>query len=127
MLTQQVQYSGGQATEGQGGFYGSGGARVVSQDTGDGGRSQLLALAQDVEKILHTMDELDQLESLLRSESDAVSSKSIELKAAIKKLMTSAEVLDALNRLEVEGAPVWGLSSEEREMIIFAREKMNEV
>jgi hypothetical protein len=28
--------------------------------------------------------------------------------------------------LEVQGSPVWGLSSEERELIIHAREKVNE-
>ena len=74
------------------------------------------------------MDELEVLESLLRHEGDegVTTSKSIELKSAIKKLMTAPEVLEALNRLEIQGEPVWGLSSEEREMIMLAREKVNE-
>lgn len=86
----------------------------------------MIALAQDVKKIEDTMAELEMLESLLRSEKDPLSNKAIELKSAIKKLMTSSEVADALNSLEIDGAPVWGLSSEEREMIILAREKVNE-
>lgn len=123
-----MQYSGGQATEGQGGFYGSGGARAVdsSEFHGDG-RQALLAYAHDVEKITSVMDELDKLETQLLDEGkDAVTNKSIELKASIKKLMTSPEVTEALERLEVEGEPVWGLSTAEREMIMLCREKMNE-
>jgi hypothetical protein len=94
------------------------------------GRSMMLALAQDVEKIQSVMTELEVLENLLRSEEEtaqgSVTGKSIELKANIKKLMTAADVLESLNRLEVQGEPVWGLSTEEREMIVTAREKVNE-
>ena len=72
------------------------------------------------------MKEVDMLDSLLMSEGDAVTSKSIELKASIKKLMTAPDFIESLNRLELEGEPVWGLSSEEREMIMMAREKVNE-
>lgn len=50
----------------------------------------------------------------------------IELKAQIKKLMTSPEVSEALDRLEIQGEPVWGLSTEEREMIVMCREKIKE-
>jgi len=64
----------------------------------------MLALAADVEKIRQVMDEYNTLESLLSAEeSDTVTHKSIELKASIKKLMTGPEVLNALNRLEVQG------------------------
>ena len=123
-----AQYSGGQATEGQGGFYGSGGARaaVLDYNSDDDERSKMLALAADVQKITQVMDELEKLESLLRAEDPgSVTGKSMELKNAIKKLMTAPEVLESLNRLEIQGSPVWGLSSEEREMIIAAREKVN--
>ena len=56
----------------------------------------------------------------------SVTNKSIELKASIKKLMTSPDVTEALDRLEVQDEPVWGLSTGEREMIILAKQKMNE-
>jgi hypothetical protein len=99
----------------------------------------MLAMAQDVQTVRLTMQELDLLESLLRNEeesnmsknnnnsgSDVVpSSKSMEIKNSIKKLMTSTDFLESLNNLEVQGEPAWGLSCEEREMIILAREKVN--
>ena len=96
----------------------------------------MLAMAQDVHTVRLTMQELDLLESLLRNEEESnaakssnsdgtVSSKSMEIKNSIKKLMTSTEFLESLNNLEVQGEPAWGLSCEEREMIILAREKVN--
>ena len=142
-----LQYSGGQASVGQGGFYGSGGARALSPDhtstTTDNvfdqqnkERSKMLAMAQDVQTVRLTMQELDLLESLLRNEEESnasknstsdgkVSSKSMEIKNSIKKLMTSTDFLESLNNLEVQGEPAWGLNCEEREMIILAREKVN--
>jgi hypothetical protein len=124
-----MQYSGGQATEGQGGYYGSGGARHNMDQTylGDESRRVVLALAADVEKIRNTMEELESLEALLLAESgDQVTPKQMELKNAIKKLMTAKEFVESLNRLEVEDKPVWGLSTEEREMVVTARDKVNE-
>jgi hypothetical protein len=98
----------------------------------------MLAVAQDVQNVRVTMQELELLESLLRTEEEStssssntngsstgVSSKSMELKNSIKKLMTSTEFLESLNNLEVKGEPAWGLSCEERELIILAREKVN--
>lgn len=86
----------------------------------------MIALSQDVEKIEQVMTALELLESqLLENSGNGVSGKSIELKSAIKKLMTDPSVLESLNRLEIEGQPVWGLSTQEREMIIMAREKVN--
>lgn len=89
-------------------------------------RHKVLAMAADVQKISGVMTELDRLESLLGAESSGITNKSIELKTAIKKLMTAPDVIAALNRLEVQGEPVWGLSTEERELVITAREKVNE-
>lgn len=40
--------------------------------------------------------------------------------------MTSTEVLESLNRLEFDGSPVWGLSTNERALVELAREKVNE-
>ena len=122
------QYSGGHAQKGQGGFYGSGGARVLSADevsaqTQQDERNKLLALAHDVDRIRKTMEELETFERLLEGE-DSVSNKSIEIKNSIKKLMTTPDVIESLSNLEINGEPVWGLSTSEREMIMLAREKI---
>lgn len=94
------------------------------------GRSVVLALAADVQKISQVMKEFERLENLLISEENdsngTVTGKSIELKSSIKKLMTSPDVLESLNRLEIQGEPVWGLSTEERDLVILARETVNE-
>ena len=121
------QYSGGQATEGQGGYYGSGGSRVLPTTRAEH-HIELLALAADVEKIYQTMKELETLESLLLAgQKDEVSGKSIELRQSIKKLMTAPAFLESLNRLEFNGQPIWGLSTDEREKINLAREKVTKV
>lgn len=110
--------------EGQGGYYGSGGARVIQQ-SGVEHRPEMLALAADVHKITATMKEVEVLENSLEKESGKISPRAIELRANIKKLMTSPDVMESLDRLEIQGQPVWGLSSQERELIIEAREKVN--
>jgi hypothetical protein len=105
---------------------------VIGQDDVDTeGRNRVIAMAADVQRIQTTVTELDALETLLRSEeesnqSDTVTSRTIELKNSIKKLITSKDVVESLNSLEIQGSPVWGLSTEEREMIVYLRDKMNE-
>ena len=84
-----------------------------------------MAIAADVENISTVMKELETLEALLEQEEDAASARSIEIKAGIKKALTQPEILQSLDRLEVQGQPVWGLSSKEREMVVLAREKVN--
>lgn len=90
----------------------------------------MVAMAADVQTVSHTMEELDRLESLLdrdeQESSGKVSGRSIEIKNSIKKLMTSSEFLEVLNRLEVNGEPVWGLSISERELVEAARDKVNQ-
>lgn len=89
----------------------------------------MLALAADVQRITATMKELELLEGILaRQEEESnsqVTGRSIEIKSSIKKLMTSPDLIQCLNRLEVQGEPVWGLSSSERDLITLAREKVN--
>lgn len=131
ILSSQLQYSGGQATQGQGGWYGSGGARVITAaDVDTAGRDKVLAMAADVQTMQSTAKELALLENLLLSEQESaaggVTNKTIELKNSMKKLITSPDLNEALNNLEIQGEPVWGLSSEEREMIGYLREKINE-
>jgi len=123
-----ITYSGGQASEGQGGFYGSGGARVSTLETEH--RPEMVALAADVENLRLVMEEIDKLDAMLMEEKEksdsSVTGKSLEISSTIKKVMTSVDVMDCLNRLEVEGEPVWGLSSEERDLVHAARQKVNE-
>uniref|UniRef100_A0A7S2SGA6 Uncharacterized protein n=1 Tax=Eucampia antarctica TaxID=49252 RepID=A0A7S2SGA6_9STRA len=124
-----ITYSGGHAAEGQGGFYGSGGARVINP-TSTEHRPGMMALVSDVETIQMVMDELHHLETILMETSEEsngeITGQLIEMKSKIKKLCTSSDFLDCLNRLELKGEPIWGLSSQEREMIMEARQKVND-
>jgi hypothetical protein len=86
----------------------------------------MIALAADVQKITNVVRELETLEGLLERETDPTTGRSIELRGSIKKLMTHPDVMESLDRLEVQGEPGWGLSTEERELVILAREKVNE-
>lgn len=109
---------------------------IGSDDVDAEGRNRVIAMAADVQIIRSTVKELDSLENLLRSEEEhnersdtdaaTVTSKTMELKNSIKKLITSKDVVESLNSLEIQGSPVWGLSTEEREMIVYLRDKMNE-
>lgn len=87
-------------------------------------------MAADVQSVTHVMDELETLEHILqREETESpgqVSGRSIEIKNSIKKLMTNSDFQGALNRLTLNGSPVWGLSMSERELVELAREKVNE-
>ena len=94
----------------------------------------MLALAADVTNITNTMKEVETLEQLLHDEttdnatnnSGEISGKTIEIKSKIKKACTNPEFMESLNRLELNGEPIWGLSGDEREMIMNARAKVNE-
>lgn len=130
--TQSITYSGGHACgTSQGGYYGSGGARAktASQDISQDQRSKVLALASDVQKISIVMDQIELLENQLKADQDdnggSVTNKSVEMRAQMKHLVTNQEFQEALDNLEVEGAPSWGLSADEHELIKLAREKVN--
>lgn len=90
----------------------------------------MVALAADVENLTLVMEEVYKLDAMLEEEKEksggGVGGKSLEISSKIKKIMTSHDVQDCLNRLEVEGEPVWGLSSAEREMVHAARQKVND-
>ena len=94
-------------------------------------KPEMLALAADVENLSLVMEEIYKLDAMLEEEkeehaSSSVTGKSLEISSKIKKIMTSVDVMDCLNRLEVNGEPVWGLSSEERDLVHAARNKVNE-
>ena len=78
----------------------------------------------NIQKVQETMKEVFTLEALLHIESDG--SKNISIKASIQKLLTAQGFIKSLNALEVKGLPTWGLSCEERDLIIDARAKVNE-
>ena len=90
----------------------------------------MLALAADVENLTLVMEEIYKLDEELEKEKEQhegqLTGKSLEISSKIKKVMTSNDVMDCLNRLEVDGEPVWGLSSEERDLVHYARMKVNE-
>jgi hypothetical protein len=91
----------------------------------------MLALAADVIQITNTMQEVENLEQLLLEvmedgSSSVITGKTIEVKSKIKKACTNPEFIDCLNRLELNGEPIWGLNSDEREMIMNARSKVND-
>lgn len=112
----------------------SGGARATIPSSGgtitDQQRSQMIALASDVEHIKMIMDELELLEHLLQKDQeehdDKVTNRSVELRGSIKHLVANQEFLNCLDRLEYQGKPVWGLSSDEHDLITLAREKVNQ-
>lgn len=120
--TGSVTYSGGQASQGQGGFYGSGGSRIVA-GASVAHHPEALANQRDIQDLAKIVGDVEILENELRTLGTTVSSRTIEIKARIKKLISNPHVREILNRLEIKGQPVWGLSSKERDLVRSAREK----
>mmetsp|Transcript_33597 Transcript_33597/g.74054 ORF Transcript_33597/g.74054 Transcript_33597/m.74054 type:complete len:146 (+) Transcript_33597:145-582(+) len=120
-FSDSITYSGGQATSGQGGFYGSGGSRVTT----DKPEHHLGATArlQDVLELNKLMLSIDTMESDLLAMGDKVTSQKIELKARIKKTISNPHVARLLDKLEIRNEPVWGLSAKERDLVRSARDK----
>ena len=54
---------------------------------------------------------------------DEVNSTTIELKRKIQKMLHTPAMRSLLNKLEVKGEPVWGLSVDERELVKAAKSK----
>jgi hypothetical protein len=134
LSTESINYSGGQANSGQGGYYGSGGARAVAEASSVGDitqeqRSKMIAQQSDLHVIQICMDKLEELEHLLYLDHEQnggkVTDKSEELRGNIKRLVSSPDFTESLDRLEIKGSPVWGLTSEEHEMVALAREKFH--
>ncbi len=69
---------------------------------------------------------LETVESNESGDEGVITGKTIEIKSKIKKACTNPEFIDCLNRLELNGEPIWGLSGDERDMIMNARSKVNE-
>jgi len=116
-----ITYSGGQASVGQGGFYGSGGARAVKTDTAWNERA--VASVETIASLVGIMDDAAALGEAIAA-GDPLSEPVIERKAALKKLMTAPDTLRCIEALEMGGEPVWGLSQAERALVKEARELM---
>jgi hypothetical protein len=70
------------------------------------------------------MDTIELLENELRTiGTNVVNNRTIEIKARMKKTISNPQVRELLNRLEIKGEPVWGLSSKERDLVRTARQK----
>jgi hypothetical protein len=129
-----ITYSGGHASNGQGGYYGSGGSRAGLTPNAIQ-RPDALAGIADIKTLSEVVGEISSLENLIRKEEEMLakdgknspSSALIGLKSKLKKYVTRPALLDALQRLEFKGQPVWGLSVKEREVVEFFRQKVNDV
>ena len=84
---------------------------------------EALAQQADIHALSQIMSEVDQLEVDLSTYGKEVNAKTIELKARIKKTISNPTVRAILNRLEIKGEPVWGLSSKERDLVRAAKQK----
>lgn len=121
-----ITYSGGQASQGQGGFYGSGGSRVAGAPSH---HSEALAAREDIieiEKIMTEVAELEEkLDEVIGTAGSSINENAIELKTLIRRKICNKSVMKLLGRLEIKGQPVWGLTANEREIVELAREKYN--
>eukprot|EP00968_Pinguiococcus_pyrenoidosus_P021920 scaffold2963_cov250-Pinguiococcus_pyrenoidosus.AAC.1 len=112
-----------QATEGQGGYYGSGGSRVIQTSVQH--RPEALADLSAMERLEEIMNEVEELETAAVAEEGSLNDVLLQNKAAVKELVTSSEMTNLLSRLEMNGQPKWGLSTREREIVKSAREKID--
>lgn len=121
-FSDSVTYSGGQASEGQGGFYGSGGSRV--QTSAPKHHPEALKKKDDIDEARKIMEDIHDMEGkLLAMGSAPVTTESMTLKNEINKKARSARVKELLGRLEIKGEPVWGLDVGERELVRELKEK----
>ena len=108
------------ASSWQGGFYGSGGSRVT---TAPQHHPEAIARQADISGLAQIMQEIEAMEQELRTLGNVVNSRTIEIKTKIKKSISNPKVREMLNRLEIKGEPVWGLSSKERDLVRAAKQK----
>lgn len=100
-LSESITYSGGHASQGQGGFYGSGGTRIATSSPTH--HPVATARMADIMDLKQLMESISILESELFTLGPVVSSRTIEIKARIKKMVSNPKVRDLLNKLEIKG------------------------
>ena len=81
-----------------------GGARV--KNFAPAHHPEAVANQRDIIELGKIMAEVETLETELRSLGSAVNSRTIELRARIKKTISNPKVHETLNRLEIKGEPV---------------------
>ncbi|KAL0592562.1 hypothetical protein ABG067_000126 [Albugo candida] len=91
-------YSGGHAHQGQGGFYGSIKSRSEAHQFRPGSRAE----ESDIDTLNSLMSKLNHNESM---------------ESNLKELANIPSYASLLNRLVIKGAPVWGLSVEQRDFV----------
>ena len=99
-LFSSITYSGGQAISGQGGYYGSGGSRVVKDHSHD---PTLKASGKELEILKRIMEEIDILQVELEEHGPEVTSETIALKNKVKKMISDPQLGHLLQRLEKGG------------------------
>lgn len=100
-LSDSITYSGGHASQGQGGFYGSGGSRIATSSPTH--HPEATARMADIMELKQLMESISILEGELFSLGPVVSSRTIEIKARIKKMVSNPKVRDLINKLEIKG------------------------
>jgi hypothetical protein len=93
-------------------------------------RNIALVLVADIEHVKFVLDEVQLLEDLLEQEIKnnygKVTNNSVHLRGAIQHLVTNHDFLESLGRLESKKErSLLGLSSEEHDLLLLARKKVN--
>jgi len=84
--------------------------------------SKAVAQLEDIKELNGIMADVSKLE-VANDGKDPLSESVIENKQTIKRLMTAPQTVEVIDRLELGGQPVWGLSQSERELVRDARAK----
>ena len=123
-FSDSISYSGGQATVGQGGFYGSGGNRKLDSQTAH--KPEAIAHLEDVDTLRSVMNDVSDVMREISELADKDVERMIALKSKRRKMIHNKEVSEIISRLHFGGEPVWGLSVNERELVTAARRAVEE-
>jgi len=85
--------------------------------------SKAVAQLEDIKELNAIMAEVAALEAQNLASADPLQESVIENKQTIKRLMTAPHTVALIDRLEMGGQPVWGLSQVERTLVREARSK----
>lgn len=112
-----ITYSGGQASSGQGGYYGSGGSRATKLVVPHY-HPEACARPVDVQELNRLMKLVDTLEVDLKVKRTAIDIEpAVEVKDVLNNVMRDEETCCLLSRLVFMGEPVWGLTMKERDFV----------
>lgn len=114
-----ITYSGGQASSGQGGYYGSGGSRAVKLVVPHH-HPEACARPADISQLNSIMKQVEELEADLSVKRTTDIAGAIEVKDFLNKTMRDENISCLLSRLVFMGEPVWGLNMKERDFVRWA-------